>query len=74
MEKYKENPTVVNGGIAAVAVAGASVFLLSEVEAILQVQPPLPLYDKHFLPLSLILKYMEADCYSLKTTTLTDGK
>ena len=40
VEKYKENPTLVNGGIAAVAVAGASVFLLTEVEAILQVCPP----------------------------------
>lgn len=40
VEKYKQNPTVVNGGIAAVAVAGASVFLLTEVEAILQVRTP----------------------------------
>eukprot|EP00892_Ulva_mutabilis_P012386 jgi/Ulvmu1/951/UM102_0034.1 len=37
VEKYRENPTVVNGGIAAMAVAGASVFLFTEVEAILQV-------------------------------------
>lgn len=42
MEKYKENPTLVNGGIAAVAVAGASVFLFTEVEAILQARPSNP--------------------------------
>jgi hypothetical protein len=37
VQKYKENPTLVNGGVAAVAVAGASVFLVTEIEAILQV-------------------------------------
>lgn len=38
VEKYKENPTVVNGGIAIVAVAGASMLLVSEAETILQVR------------------------------------
>lgn len=35
--KYKENPNLVNGGIAVVAIAAASAFLFTEVEAVLQV-------------------------------------
>lgn len=52
VEKYKESPTLVGGGIAVVAIAGASAFLFTEVEAILQARCAPTLLDTRPMHLS----------------------